>query len=497
MMESAIAIVTATVMAVGMATFLGYLGQKLLGAIILGYQALFASILSLIVAALGYSVGGGFGAWFGLLGGIILAGLWWARAFGKVTRISRSGRFVFGVWFGYCVLCILGFLIAGWVGLLTFTLPTTLFFWWGLYHISGHILPLHNPKDRRERHKAFRTLLTFTLGTNYPYYSVDEYGQPEKRVEGDAFRQFFAGPGFVVTNCEHVAYITSGVRVGGVFEPGLTFTGLYDLEPRIVDLRPQVRAFPVEALTKDGIPIEVVTFIPYRVDPGEQTAQLGQSFPFRQKAVHTLLARELVERKQDKRESGKRHEWEGGPEHGLIPLIGTPIMQDIISRYTVDELCACQDPERDPRVEIATELKSRAQEALEPLGLKLLGGGISNLIPKNGGIIERRLESWRTKWEGQILQQMSEAQVNRMYLTEQARAEVEVEIVELFRNAVRGNHKLDIALVLRFIDTLDDIFAAEGRWSLPNEELEQRLRHLRGESEEKKHTGRRPLLGQD
>ena len=119
------------------------------------------------------------------------------------------------------------------------------------------------------------------------------------------------------------------------------------------------------------------------------------------------------------------------------------------------------------------------------------------MIPKNGGIIERRLENWRTKWEGQILEKMSKAQAGRMYLTEQARAEVEVEIVELFRNAVRGNHKLDIALVLRFIDTLDDIFAAEGRWSLPNEELEQRLRHLRGESEEKKHTGRRPLLGQD
>jgi regulator of protease activity HflC (stomatin/prohibitin superfamily) len=250
-------------------------------------------------------------------------------------------------------------------------------------------------------------------------------------------------------------------------------------------------------LTKDGIPIKVVTFIPYRVDPGEKTVQLGQSFPFRQKAVHTLLAKELIERKQDKRESGKRHEWEGGPEDGLIPLIGTPIMQDIISRYTVDELCACHDPERDPRVEIAAELKKKAQEALEPLGLKLIGGGISNLIPMNGDIIERRLENWRTKWEGQILKQMSEAQANRMYLTEQARAEVEIEIVELFRRVIRGSERIDTALALRFINTLGNIFAVEGQWPLPNEELEQRLKQLRGETGEKKHPERWPLLGQD
>jgi regulator of protease activity HflC (stomatin/prohibitin superfamily) len=250
-------------------------------------------------------------------------------------------------------------------------------------------------------------------------------------------------------------------------------------------------------LTKDGIPIKVVTFIPYQVDPGEQTVQPGQSFPFRQKAVHTLLAKELVERKQDKRDSGKRHEWEGGPEHGLIPLIGTPIMQDIISRYTIDELCASHDPERDPRVEIAAELKRRAQAALEPLGLKLIGGGISNLIPENGDIIERRLENWRTKWEGQILKQMSEAQANRIFQTERARAEVETEIVEFFRKVIRDSQRIDTALALRFINTLGNIFAAEGQWPLPNEELEQRLKLLRGESEEKKHTERWPLLDQD
>ncbi len=282
-----------------------------------------------------------------------------------------------------------------------------------------------------------------------------------------------------------------------MFEPGLTFTGTYDLEPRILDLRPQLRAFPVEALTKDGIPIKVVTFVPSRIDPGNETPQLGESFPFRKKAVYSLLNHELIERKQDKKQSGKKHEWVGGPTDGLIPLIARPIVQDIIGRYTIDELSAAHDPAKDPRVEIAAEMRDRVREALKPLGLYLLGGGISNLEPQNENIKERRLANWRTRWEGEILDQMSGAQADRMYRTERARAEVESEIVKLFSNVNRGTQKLDLALALRFIDTLGDIFAAGGQWPLPSDDLDKRLRHLRGESVEPTHKHREQWLLED
>jgi regulator of protease activity HflC (stomatin/prohibitin superfamily) len=396
-------------------------------------------------------------------------------------------------------LSVLGYLAAGsWIGLLTITLPAYLLFWWGLYFVAHRILPLRDSKDRAERRKAFRTLITFSMGTNYPYYFVDEFSQPEKRGEGNSFLTFFAGPGFICTNCDHIAYVSKGIAVSGVCEPGLTFTGTYDLEPRILDLRPQLRAFPVEALTKDGIPIKVVTFVPSRIDPGNETPQLGESFPFRKKAVYSLLNHELVERKQDKKQSGKKHEWVGGPTDGLIPLIARPIVQDIISRYTIDDLCAAQDPDKDPRVEIAAEMRDRVREALKPLGLYLLGGGISNLEPQNENIKERRLANWRTRWEGEILDQMSEAQASRMYLTERARAEVESEIVELFRRVTRGTQKLDLALALRFIDTLGDIFAAGGQWPVPNDELDRRLRQLRGETmDTKKLVQREEWLSED
>ena len=498
-MESAIGFALAAIICVGLAAVLGYWGQKVLGVVSLVFLASVAILLSGGGATLGYTLGSVTGAWFGLVIGILLAGLVWLVGLRFLTRrVKRSGRFAASAWDSVATLSVLGYLAAGsWVGLLTITLPAYLLFWWGLYFVAHRILPLRDPKDRAERRKAFRALITFNMGTNYPYYFVDEFSQPEKRGDGNSFLTLFAGPGFVNTNCDHIAYVSKGIAVSGVCEPGLTFTGTYDLEPRILDLRPQLRAFPVQALTKDGIPIEVVTFVPCRIDPGNETPQLGESFPFRKKAVYSLLNHELVERKQDKKQSGKKHEWVGGPNDGLIPLIARPIVQDIISRYTIDDLCAAYDPAKDPRVKIAAEMRDRVREALKPLGLYLLGGGISNLVPQNKNIKERRLANWRTKWEGEILDQMSEAQASRMYLTERARAEVEAEIVELFRRVTRGTQKLDLALALRFIDTLGDIFAADGQWPLPSDELDKRLRQLRGESIEPTHKHREQWLLED
>jgi regulator of protease activity HflC (stomatin/prohibitin superfamily) len=353
--------------------------------------------------------------------------------------------------------------------------------------VAPKILPLRNPKDKAERHKALRALITFNMGTNYPYYFVDEFSQPEKRVDGNPSLPLFAGPGLVFTDCDHAAYITSGLAPKGVFEPGLTFTGMFDQEPQIFDLRPQIRAFPVEALTKDGIPIEVVTFIPYRIDAGNKTPERGKSFPFRKKTIYTLVSQESVERHSDKKQVGNKNAWDGGPDDGLIPLIGRPIVQDIINRYTMDELCEPLNLERDPRVEIAAEMRDRVREKLDPLGIYLIGGGISNLMPQNDEVLKRRLENWSTKWDGYILDQISDAQSSRMYHTERARAEVEAEIVALFRRVTRGTKELDLALALRFIDTMGDIFAEEGQWPVSNNELDKRLRHLRGESPRHKH----------
>jgi regulator of protease activity HflC (stomatin/prohibitin superfamily) len=461
-----------------LAATLGFLGQRWMGAALLGIGAALASALCIAGVVIGYELGQSTGAWAGLVAGMALGGALGSWLVGKFIR-GRSRRFIAYSWFGYCGLCVFGYLAGGWLGLLTITVPCLLVFWIGLFRISRYTLPL---RDKSQRRKAFRSLLSHAMGTNYPYYFIKD-GQVEERVKGNPYGQFFAGPGLVYTDCDHAAYITDGIRVKGVYDPGLSFTGMFDLEPKALDLRAQLRAFNVEALTKDGIPIRVLVFMPFRVHAGKQEVEMGKSFPFLRKAVFEIVTGEFVERRRQKEAGGDRHEWDGT----LVPTLVTPIVQDVICTYTVDELCAPLDPGSDPRIDIADEIKKRARSVLLPRGIELIGGGISNLEPLDDTVVERRLDNWKTEWERKILLLMSEGKAERTRQIERARAEAEAEIVLRFgqimeESTLHGNAS-QIALALRFVDCLGEIISESGtQWPLPNN-MQETLRCLRGEIE--------------
>lgn len=490
------------------ALYLGWIAEGWVGAAILGIATLFALFISGIGLAGGYFLWTDLGAWGGLVLGFIIAGLLLYFALGKFIR-GRSGHFIAGVWFGYCALAIFGYLAGDWAGLLFITLPAILLFWVGLFRISYYILPfqyINQPvkasrfaklfgysqdyelRDKSQRPLAFRCLITYVMGTNYPYYFVNkETNKLEARVKGNPFFQFFAGPGFVYTDCEHAVYQSDGIANNRVFKPGLSFTKKFDLEPRLIDLRSQLRAFPVEAVTRDGIPIKVVTFTPYRLASAQKSPELGQSFPLDEDAIHKALAGELVKRPQDQaaKDKGQKYTWDGGSADGLVPLLGTRIMQDIISRYTIDELCAPFDPERDPRVKIAEEMRTRVREALRPLGLELVGGGISNLMPQDDSIIQRRLESWRTEWQSKMLSLMSQGEAEAMRQIQTARAEAEAEIFARLSRVIQESDLTGVALASRFIDSLGEIVKeTETQWPLPPT-IRENLKQLTGELEPK------------
>jgi regulator of protease activity HflC (stomatin/prohibitin superfamily) len=428
---------------IALAVVLGFLEQRGLGAFILGIAALLASVLSLGGTALGYELAGKAGAWTGLILGMILAGLFVPWILAKIIK-GRSRKFITAVWIGFCNLSIYGYLAGDWVGLLTITLPTVVLFWVGQYLISAYILPL---RDASQQGLAFRSLVNFNLGTNFPFFFVDKHGKLDKRVDGNPFRHFFAGPGIVYTPPDYAAYITNGVANNRVAEPGLTFTKQYDLEPEIVDLRTQLRAFDVEARTRDGIPIKVLVFIPFRIDMGNQRVELGQAFPFRSAAVYKALANELSEKVSSKKDEQK-YEWDGK----LVQLITTPIVQDIISHYSVDELCEPDKPARDPRIEIAHKIRSKVQEALRQYGLEVVGGGISNLTPQDDSVMQRRLENWKTRWQAKIQSLIIEGQANRTRVLEEAKAKAEQEKAEYLAQVTKDN--TSIINILKYLNSL-------------------------------------------
>jgi hypothetical protein len=291
----------------------------------------------------------------------------------------------------------------------------------------------------------------------------------------------------------------------------LSFTGLFDQEPRALDLRPQLKAFYVEAMTRDGILIDLQVFLPFRVHSGGQRVELGKPFPFRHRAGFDIMAAELVE-KGGGDEGGERHRW----NEGLVPLVVSPIVQDVISQYSVDELCtlpepadpscfktasglglssaerrqSLSEPREPPCAEIANEIKRRAEKVLLKQGIEVIGGWIGNLLPRDKDVLEGRVACWKMNWESKLVAIAGHSEAQQARLLEYARAEACGEIVLRLSEVVEGSADASQAvLALRFINCLGEMVCDSGPQSQVPVDITRTLGRFQSELEERITTG--------
>jgi hypothetical protein len=378
--------------------------------------------------------------------------------FGGSEPGKRRGAILIpGLWLGFCFAGWIGHQAGSWVGLLTITLPAVAIFWLALYALAHHILPLDKGQPVSD---ALRCLLTFSAGTNYPYYTVEDREGIEV-VPGNRFAQFFAGLGIFLTGPDYAVAASDGLQFHGVRGPGVAFTRLFESgEP--VDLRPQQRAFTVEATTKDGIPLKFTAFGPFQLDAGEQQPQLGKPFPFRSSSIFKALHARPIDINRDTREGEvieekrEQRRWDE-----LYEMIGTHIMQDIVAEYNFDQLYEPSNPEKDPRTKIAAEYLKRMQDELPKYGIRIPGGGVSNLLPAaEDAVSQQRIKNWQARWRRRMLVELGEAERDAEILIGQTRAEVQAEMIQNISDAIAevatDDQETIINMVaLRFIESLN------------------------------------------
>ncbi len=406
----------------------------------------------------------------------------------------------------------------GWLGLLTITLPALLIAGLGLFFVAGFLLPFpkqdlyrgkrpapdarglptfgqeirdsldllrypENKEARRrwfeQRRKALQCLLTYTLGTNRPYYVViDEkiiertegtttwLTEEEKliqRADGALYGELLTGPGIVLTGCDHAVALSTGQKFKGAKGPGLIFTDYADRPAHVVDLRVQWLAFPVEAWTKDGIAIKVDTFIPFQIGTGKQKPTLGQGFPYRSSDVFKAAHAQLMEHVDPSQvpENMEERKW-----YDLPRLAGERIVREIISHYEFDELYAPfelhADPDQDPRSKIVKELRDKLKQMLPDWGIQRIDCGIGNLMPVDERVIEQRIEAWRSDWARKIMLQQAAGQAKRVRMVEQARAQAQINIIlavgrRLEHLRAAGSPVPLDAVVLYFVEVLEEL----------------------------------------
>ncbi|HQE93126.1 MAG TPA: hypothetical protein PLH19_02615 [Anaerolineae bacterium] len=278
------------------------------------------------------------------------------------------------LWFELVFSCWLGYQVAGRIGLLLITLPAQAIFWGALYYFSILSLPLPNhekiptllnlfpfgeevaapawrclfPSGKDDpRILALRSVLTLAMGTNYPYYVIDDWKtretldkeKPDPHVNGDPYKQFYAGPGIILTRCDHLAVTSDGIKFR-VCPPGLSFTRQFENLYTDVDLRPQLRGITINAETKDGITASIFTFIPNRVWADGRKVHLGTSYPYNEDAVINAVYRHaVIEHKFDRDENQLvTEETTHRPWHELVLTMGPPLLKDVVANYTCNEL---------------------------------------------------------------------------------------------------------------------------------------------------------------
>jgi regulator of protease activity HflC (stomatin/prohibitin superfamily) len=204
--------------------------------------------------------------------------------------------------------------------------------------------------------------------------------------------------------------------------PGVAFIRFADQAVQVIDLRPQLRTFHVEALTKDGIKIKVLAFAPCKIDAGDKQPALGEPLPYNKSSAFKAFHAQRAEHEGNQT---KQRLW-----YDLPRVFAERALQNIISEYTFDDLygpyTAGGSP---PRVEIASRFLEQVGKELEPLGIHLVGGGISDLEPVDPDVYVKRVESWKTEWERRIMLRQAEGRAEWLRIVERARAEAQADLI--------------------------------------------------------------------
>ncbi|HDQ72954.1 MAG TPA: hypothetical protein ENN19_12800 [Chloroflexi bacterium] len=479
-----------------------------------------------------------------LVGVLINAGLG-----GSATKDKPFRWWVFYLAWLYLWMTVLLGWRYGFLGLLLITLPALIVAELGLFFVAGYLLPFpyldlyrderpapdpadiptfmdeikdfialmrlpENEEARREwfdrRRKALQCLITYALGSNYPYYVIIDEKINErtegirtwlpwedkliKRLDGDVFNEFLAGPGIILSGCDQAVVLSTGLKFKGAKGPGVVFTDYADAPTQVIDLRPQLRGFTVKARMKDGIEVKVFTFTPFQIGTGEERPKLGESFPYRTSDVFKAVHAQLIEHGDLSQvpENLERKEW-----YDLAQIIGERAVREELSKYEFDELYAPIDDLYLPpdwesiRNKVNGALRDALEKKLPERGLQRVGSGLSNIEPVDTRVLEQRIEAWRARWTREIMLKEAVGQSTRLRMVEEARARAQIDVIVSIGNQIKklrdAGDSVPMGEVARyFIRVLEGLAGRPGvQLHLPKdtEEVLRKAEHVVSESE--------------
>lgn len=160
----------------------------------------------------------------------------------------------------------IGWLYGQWIGIVLVTLPILLIFLYVISKLIQVIFPFSSSEYTQEYQHKKQALISYLLGIQYPFWGAftDVGREFRRQINGDNSNKL-GGPGIIYTFSHQVAATSNGYDFK-VQKPGIIFTEENEAPIAIVDLRPQYRTEVVDAITKDGIPIQVFISFAFSID---------------------------------------------------------------------------------------------------------------------------------------------------------------------------------------------------------------------------------------
>jgi hypothetical protein len=299
-------------------------------------------------------------------------------------------------------------------------------------------------------------LCMFGLGPfPYPYALITE-GAVRERDRGKFLAQRqLGGPGRLIVFNDSAVVLERHGRITRVAGPGAVFLERFERIREIIDLRPQVKTFPVEGVvvvTSDGILVGAEITIRFQIKHGTPTSP-EKPYPVDDTA---LMAAATASRVRLGPNPGQRmiSNW-----RDLVLRNVDSTLRDIVAGKTLDQLLEPADPYKDPREEIRREMLAQLSKSSAGFGAEVLDIMLGPFKPISPAVERQRLVTWQATRQAEDRVKAAYSEAQAMLTRESAYAYAQLEMMLAidrgFRRLVIDGENLTSQFVaLRFIEML-------------------------------------------
>jgi len=294
----------------------------------------------------------------------------------------------------------------------------------------------------RARWKALHCLASWYFGLNHPCFIVHD-GHNEERIKGNRLSRL--GTGVILVDSNSAVVLERGTSFSRVLGPGTAFTQRFEHIRGAIDLRPQIRQRRVHALTRDGIDIYVDLFIEFEIKRGKNSDP-RMPYSFTDQAVFRAVYGESI---------GEKEKYDWGE---AVATLAADQLRHIISCYTLDQLYAPDELDRNPRAEIQRTLNDMLPAIAIGKGVHFLDVTLGVFqAPKE--IVQQRIKSWQADWVRRTLVIQARGEAEALRRRELARAQAQLEMILSITQGLKGitlPTPQGVELIsLRFVEALE------------------------------------------